>query len=98
MDKLEKQRTARLLPLIITLSVVLGIAHLFVASVPERATFVALPAIHDSPVGTPATREELLRLVNDERAKVGVAPLAVDERLNGSAQRKTDDMAKFNYF
>lgn len=51
-----------------------------------------LPAI------TPPSVSELLELVNKERAKVGVAPLAIDERLNQSAQRKADDMTKYNYF
>jgi len=49
-------------------------------------------------VQKPATVEELLSLVNAERAKVGVAPLVLDERLNQSAQRKADDMVKYNYF
>lgn len=44
-----------------------------------------------------ATREELLKLVNEERARNGVAPLVVDDRLNQSAQEKVDDMVKNNY-
>lgn len=46
----------------------------------------------------PPDAQELLELVNAERAKVGVAPLVIDERLNQSAQAKADDMAKNNYF
>lgn len=46
----------------------------------------------------PPTPEELLRLVNEERAKVGVAPLALDPLLNKSAQIKAEDMYKNNYF
>lgn len=46
----------------------------------------------------PPTVDELLRLVNEERAKVGVAPLRLDPLLNQSAQRKADDMYKNNYF
>lgn len=45
----------------------------------------------------PATITELLTLVNAERAKVGVAPLIIDERLNMSAQAKADDMFTRNY-
>lgn len=45
-----------------------------------------------------ATREELLKLVNEERARNGVAPLVVDDRLNQSAQEKVDDMVKNNYY
>ena len=47
---------------------------------------------------SPPTVNELLTLVNAERAKVNVAPLAIDERLNKSAQQKSDDMATNNYF
>ena len=46
----------------------------------------------------PPTAEELLELVNAERAKVGVAPLAIKETLTQSAQWKADDMAARNYF
>lgn len=46
----------------------------------------------------PATRDEVFKLVNDERIKVGVAPLKVDERLNQSAQQKADDMRMNNYY
>lgn len=46
----------------------------------------------------PPTVDELLRLVNDERAKVGVARLTLDERLNASAQRKADEMVAENRF
>ena len=44
------------------------------------------------------TPEELLVEVNAERAKVGVAPLQLDERLNQSAQKKADDMRIHNYY
>lgn len=46
----------------------------------------------------PATQEELLALVNAARMEIGVAPLAIDKRLSGSAQRKADDMAQYDYF
>ena len=45
----------------------------------------------------PPTVDELLRLVNEERAKVGVAPLRVDERVQRSAQLKATDMDINNY-
>lgn len=51
-----------------------------------------------SAVTTPPTRAELLRLVNLERQKAGVAPLVDDPRLDQSAQRKADDMVKNNYY
>lgn len=46
----------------------------------------------------PPTRLQLLTLVNDERAKHGVAPLIEDTRLDISAQRKADDEVKYDYF
>lgn len=44
------------------------------------------------------TKSELLKLVNEERVKNGVAPLVEDARLDQSAQRKADDEVKYNYF
>lgn len=46
----------------------------------------------------PPTIARLLQLVNEERTKVNVAPLAIDSRLNESAQYKAEDMFKRNYF
>jgi uncharacterized protein YkwD len=46
----------------------------------------------------PPTRAELLKLVNEQRAKVGVAPLVEDKRLDWSAQAKADDEVIYNYF
>ena len=46
----------------------------------------------------PPDASELLELVNAERAKYGVAPLVMDDRLNQSAQMKADDMVTYNYF
>lgn len=46
----------------------------------------------------PPTPEELLRLVNDERAKVGVAPLVIDENVQKAAQLKADDFASRDYY
>ena len=44
------------------------------------------------------TREELLKLINAERSKAGVAPLKIDPLFNQSAQYKADDMVKRNYY
>lgn len=46
----------------------------------------------------PPNAQEMLELVNQERAKVGVAPLKLDERLNASAQEKADDMQNRDYY
>lgn len=63
-------------------------------------TFAIIRTIPPEPVAEvvkPPTVQELLKLVNEERAKVGVAPLAIDERLNESAQFKADDMVTNDY-
>lgn len=46
----------------------------------------------------PPDAQEILELVNAERAKVGVAPLVIDANVKRSAQLKADDMAANNYF
>lgn len=46
----------------------------------------------------PVDAQEMLELVNKERAKVGVAPLKLDERLNASAQEKANDMQARDYY
>ena len=46
----------------------------------------------------PPDAQEMLELANQERAKVGVAPLKLDERLNASAQEKADDMQNRGYY
>ena len=40
----------------------------------------------------------LFNMVNEERAKAGIKPLVRNEKLDYSAQQKSDDMAKYNYF
>jgi len=46
----------------------------------------------------PPTVAELLKLVNEERTKVGVAPLTIDSNVQKSAQLKADDMHNRDYF
>lgn len=46
----------------------------------------------------PPTRAELLKLVNQVRAKHGVAPLVENPILDKSAQWKADDMVRYNYY
>lgn len=45
----------------------------------------------------PATSSSILEAVNTERAKIGVAPLIMNERITKSAQLKADDMWARNY-
>ncbi|WP_188304945.1 CAP domain-containing protein, partial [Streptomyces sp. CBMA123] len=46
----------------------------------------------------PNPERQLVDLVNAERAKVGCAPLRIDPRLHGSAQKHADDMAARGFF
>lgn len=45
----------------------------------------------------PADPQEILELVNKERARIGVAPLVMDENVQKSAQLKADDMVAKGY-
>ena len=65
---------------------------------PESASIGQQPAPPALKAPSRATKAELLMIVNEERAKVGVSPLVIDERLNQSAQRKADDMVRYGYF
>lgn len=46
----------------------------------------------------PPDPQEMLELVNEERRKVGVEPLTIDENVQISAQLKADHMAEHDYF
>lgn len=45
----------------------------------------------------PPDAQEILELVNQERARIGVAPLVMDENVQKSAQLKADDMEAKGY-
>ena len=45
-----------------------------------------------------AMEEEVVRLVNEERAKYGLQPLEISEKLMQTAREKSKDMATNNYF
>jgi uncharacterized protein YkwD len=67
---------------------------LIVANTPDPTT--AQATVAQTQV-TPPTADEMLKLVNAERAKIGVTPLTIDPLLNKSAQMKADDMQKGQY-
>ncbi|MFE4976734.1 sigma-70 family RNA polymerase sigma factor [Kitasatospora sp. NPDC056651] len=68
------------------------------------------PSAPPTPTPTPSTtrtaaatpqpnpERQLVDLVNAERAKTGCAPLRIDPRLHGSAQKHADDMATRGFF
>ncbi|MCH0557223.1 MULTISPECIES: CAP domain-containing protein [Streptomyces] len=64
---------------------------------PERTAGTPRPG---GPVSGTAAElaREVVRLTNEERAKVGCAPLRVDGRLQAAAQGHADDMAARNYY
>lgn len=79
--------------------VYLGAVGYDITKTPENASeqpkqAVAAPVVEQQP----PTVEELLRLVNEERAKVGVKPLKLNKAKMVTAQWKADDMYKNNYF
>lgn len=57
------------------------------------------PATHlaTRPAPIPPTKEKLLELVNQERAKVNAPALTIDTGLEESAQFKANHMNEFNY-
>lgn len=63
----------------------------------ERSATIGPVASQSIEPELPLTVDNLLTLVNEERAKVGVAPLILDPLLNESAQWKANDMKAFNY-
>lgn len=91
-------------------AIIVGTAIIVITSVVFNIVFLGTSLFESGNVNTtsiPETKtiyvpkpsaEEMLRLVNEERAKVGVKPLVIDERLNKSAQYKAEDMLKNNYF
>ena len=79
-------------------SLLFGGVFLFNQPITETTKVDKPVVIYTVPVRESPTRSELLRLTNIERAKVDVAPLIEDARLDQSAQIKSDDMVKNNYF
>lgn len=83
---------------IATVTVVLAaLLALWAVNIPKQTKAPKSSPTISIEAAKPATVAELLQLVNEQRAKVGVAPLVLDERLNQSAQRKADDMVKYDY-
>ena len=89
--------TAILIQLIGVAGAVWLIANLNSQKPTEAARVQTAPEKDKYDVGPPDA-QEMLELVNEERAKVGVAPLRLDERLNASAQEKADDMQNRDYY
>ncbi len=67
---------------------------------PVEESKPVVPAEPSAPVvsGLSQIEAEVLRLVNIERQKGGLAPLIADGLLTSVAQKKSEDMARNNYF
>ncbi|HEU5475056.1 MAG TPA: CAP domain-containing protein [Actinophytocola sp.] len=57
-----------------------------------------LPPPAEVPPDAAQQVERVIALVNEERAKIGIAPLTVDERLTAAALQHSTDMANREYF
>lgn len=85
--------------------VVIGTSLGIVLTIIAAGASVALSQLWSSRVTSGSTQQqvvvpaasEILKIVNDERGKSGARLLTVSDKLNQSAQRKADDMAKYNY-
>ncbi|MCW5848585.1 MAG: CvpA family protein [Anaerolineae bacterium] len=65
---------------------------------PETDAFLELPYRVADPRPALDAEEEMLRLVNEERGRVGIAALVMDDRLRALAQTHSRDMFQRGYF
>ena len=67
-----------------------------------QVTVKKTPSLGSGPTATPMDRDtfemEVVRLVNEERTKAGLAPLEVDPGLMQFARERSEDMVKRGYF
>lgn len=57
-------------------------------SIPSKVSFDYLAAVED----------QILKLVNSEREKVGLSSLAMDDKLRQASRYKANEMLQYNYF
>lgn len=92
------RRILGLIAIIVGLTLTGVSAYMVARPVEPKATPVKVVVQEDKYAVGPPEIMEMLELVNNERAKVGVAPLVIDPKLNESAQMKADDMFTYKYF
>jgi uncharacterized protein YkwD len=70
--------------------------------VPSRvnipSTGTSANGVNYTPVSASSQEQELLRLMNAERAKAGLRPLVLEAALSGVARAKAQDMLQYRYF
>jgi uncharacterized protein YkwD/uncharacterized membrane protein len=71
---------------------------LTVPAEPESGEVVNLPYKVDDPVARPELEAQMLELVNQERTREGLAPLAADPEMREVARRHSTDMFQRGYF
>ncbi len=86
-----------LIAVLIPTALIIGYNYYLASQNQQQQIKPAQTATTEVAPAPPPTSEELLRLVNEERAKVGVRPLVVDPVLQQSAQWKAEDMATRKY-
>jgi uncharacterized protein YkwD/uncharacterized membrane protein required for colicin V production len=90
-------------------SVAPGLEALFGGSLQDTALFISPPTEQEGPrqmnfpVGLTVTEDSaseqaMFQMVNQERVKAGLKPLALDERLRAAALAHSNDMFRGNYF
>ncbi len=70
----------------------------FLTVKPEDDAFIQLPYQVPDPQPKPELEEQMLQLVNEERAKVGLPTLVMDESLRQLARAHSRDMFQQGYF
>ena len=80
-------------PLIIIIPVIVFFVLIFPLSV--YSVYLMIQPV--APVYIPPSKDEVLKLINEERSKVGSAPLVIDQRLDATSQMKSNDMVSKNY-
>lgn len=70
----------------------------FLTVEPESGDSLALNFIVAHPIVDPVAEQEMLRLVNNEREKVGLTPLVMDQNLRLFAREYSTDMLQRGYF
>lgn len=65
---------------------------------PTKTSIAVPPPEELAAAEMPLNNDNLLRRVNEERAKMGAAPLVIDNMLSESAQWKADDMVALGYW
>lgn len=91
-----KHRIIRILLLVsvVSIAVIGGAIAIELATIPTTAKVSQTKPVELKP----PTPDEILKLVNAERERVGVKPLAVNQNVQKSAQLKAQDMWDRKYF